>query len=235
MIIPRPGNTGMRCYYKMEDTTVATDSSGHGNTLTRAGITIFGDGAFASGKSLYMGPPPTTIGGVFKASGNVLSSTNPAEVTISMFFTQRELGSSNLNARLFEIMTNPAGGAGLRMGAFYNFSGADVIYSFFIIYSTSGARIDYTIPLGSEQHVFTFTYLASSNEIQMYDNGQLVGTDTGVGTLVCIASPTVISIGATYDKGLVNWGLTDEFIIEERIWSVREIKKYYTKIRGFFV
>jgi len=123
-------------------------------------------------------------------------------------------------------------------------SGTDGIYQmgncvlgfgFASYYDGSAGRlvVDSSVPTDTTNWYFYVWTKSSSSGQKLYRNGVLVGTQAS--TSNNSDSYSKVNIGR-FDSPGNSWfnGTLDEFILEGRIWSASDIKKYYTYAKGRF-
>lgn len=221
-----PARASMRGYWKLEN---VNDSSGNARTLTNQNSVLFNPGRF--GKAADFGSSGTTKELTLTASP--LSSSSVADITFSFWYKLNTTGSSNTQARFFELTHANSGVVGLFTWCVYTISGGNITINTLITLTGVNASLNLVMPVDSAWHHIVCVVSAGITT-KIYHNGILTGTNTGSGTYApCPAATWKFAIGAGRSVSTVQaWAMIDEFILEERVWSASEIRKYYSQSQG---
>ena len=222
-----PARTSMRGYWHLED---VSDASGNGNTLTNVNSVSFSAGKFNNCAAFSVAQNSKAL----VRTSNILSALNVANFTVSFWFKLNS--TANNNGHINQIVSAFTGPG----SAFIiNYNIADGAFSLGAMntLTTTNARAEYnpvSIPLTTEWLYVCITKV-STITVNMYINGSLVSTDTGVGTEIPLTGTYNFTIGNHRASigGFQMFASMDEYILEERIWSLSEIRKYYSQGRGF--
>jgi hypothetical protein len=214
-----PASSNYTGYYHLSD---RTDYSGNGRNLTA------GDGTFNT---------PARFGGgvqISPGTGYVMYPSNPGmdgtNITMSVWF--KYASNSHTDGQIFEVYDNTAHSQWVIT---YTNSGACNFRRGDIASFSDSAVYNYTLPTTS------FTHLALTCDrttIKGYLNGDLVVTKATSTVGNSTAYHSRINLCGYIDYDIPNrnraYGTFDEAIVEKRVWSATEIKKYYELCKGSF-
>lgn len=227
-----PERTSMRCYYHLEG---LDDSSGNGRTLTNQNTVVFNPAKFSLGADF--GSSGTNK--VLSLSANPMSSLTYANATFSFWVKFNSVSNPTAGSGYFFVLaTRVTSGAGAARCFFnYNVSAGNFNINAVIKLATGDATASYSIPVNTTNW-YNFIFVKSNTTTAiLYVNGVQVATDTGSGAdTINVNSLCTLAIGNIGHTAFANqgWHIMDEFIIEQRIWSASEIRKYYTQGLGRF-
>jgi len=223
-----PARTSMRAYYKLEN---LNDSSGNSRTLTNAGTVPFNAGKF--NKCADFGSSGTNKSLVLNA--NPMSGLLVADWTVSCWVKWNNSSTSNTNAAIWHLATRTTSGTGAGRTTFsYNVNAGNFELTARTMLTTTDAIATYNIPVNTTNWYNIIIRKVATTTIEIWVNGVMVATNTGVGSdNINVALNNCLSIGNRQLTATIQaWALIDEVIIEERLWSASEIRKYYSQGRG---
>ena len=227
--LPPSGN--YRGYYHLD--TDGTDSSGRGNNLINiSNFCTFDTGKF--GGAVSTGTSGTSKG-MTSSSTNIMSGVKPANCSVSLWMKFNSV-ANKASSVIWSIDTN-----GLATGSTFIFLYAITAGVLTVtaqqVLSTTAATVAYvfpSLPSTSDWINFVITKNASTT-VQININGIRVATNTGAGTEVGLTTGSnrfILGNGRTAAQQ--TFATYDELIVEERVWSDSEIRKYYTQSKGRF-
>lgn len=228
-----PARATMRGYYHLEG---LTDASGNGITLTNNNTVAFNAGRFTN--SANFGSSGTNKGLTY-ATANIMSVLSFANATASFWVKFNSTSNPTGNpAYFFTNATRLTSGAGAsRWFCNYTVSGGNFNIAATIKLATGDATATYSIAVNTTNWYHIVFVKSGTTTAILYVNGIQVSTNTGSGANTTnVNSLYYLSIGNIGHTALANqgWYIMDEFIIEERVWSPSEIRKYYTQGLGRF-
>jgi len=197
----------------------SSDYSGNGNNGSDTNITYglgygrFGQGASFNGSSSYISIPNAS----FPWGANY--------ITISLWFKY----SGTSGAQSFLMVSPSSGNSGLWL---YH-DNTNLKFA-----KNQGTQdITYAYTRDTNWHNFIVTS-SNSDGLKMYLDGRFVASDAADTAVIADPSQPVFA-GAYNDGGSVNNfyynGSMDELVVENRVWTQQEIKKYYSMTKGRFV
>lgn len=222
-----PARASMRVYWKLED---VNDSSGNSKTLTNATGVGFISGRFS--KAANFGSSGT--GQTLQITGGTIFSTQIVNAfTISFWFKLNNVSASNVNAGLYahDIAT----GGNMSSSLIYNISGGNITLTWRINLVTTSVIATVILPAdGNWHHVVCIRNSQTTNTL-IIDGYTYVANGVGSGANATSNGLSRFSIGNGVLGSTQAWAMIDEFIVEQRIWSASEIRKYYTQSQGRLV
>jgi hypothetical protein len=215
----------MRGYWKLEN---ENDSSGNSRNLTIRNTVNFNAGRFTNAADF--GSSGSTNG--LTLTGNPLSANQVTNLTISFWF-KLNATTSNANARLYEINT-ANGGTGSEILCYYNIAAGNITITFAWAVTGTPNTVTNTFTANTTNW-YNLVTVKSNQTSFFYINGYQVATATGTGTQLGVAFTYQFGLGTSRNLIAGGWAKIDEFIMEERVWSASEIRKYYTQARGMLI
>lgn len=224
-----PARSTMRVYYHLED---VNDASGNSQTLTNNNSVPFNAGKFNLGADFGSSGTDKSLTRVF----NPMSALTYADATYSMWVKFNNSASSNPTAGILQVATRTTSGAGAaRTVLGYNITGGNIVFTATTLLTTTNITITHSEPANTTIWYNCVLIKSGTTTLTLYVNGVQVATGTGSGSdNVNVPLTYCLAIGNRQVTPVLQaWATIDEVIIEERIWTASEIRKYYSQGRGF--
>lgn len=225
-----PERTSMRVYYHFED---ANDNSGNAVDLNNSNGVTFDRAKFTNGANYGASGTNKSLWIV----SNPMSALTYANATYSFWVKWNDI-SDLANRYMFSVATRLTSGTGAsQVYMRYTISSGTVTVEGNTRLTTTNTKVTGAFSVNTTDWHHILLVKSTTTTLLLYIDGVLVDTDTGTGSDNSPASFnacfTIGNIRATSsDNALQSLCTFDEFIIEERVWSPSEIKKYYTQSLG---
>lgn len=219
-----------RAYWRLEN---ENDSSGNSRTLTNINTVTFGAGKFSNG-ALFTNGTPFNKG--LTRDPNPFSALRPTNITFSFWFKLTDTTNhSSTFSVLFSLNTDLSGTTGMAINATYTISGGNITLS--MVQGFSGGSVTINSPaIAIDGNWHYYVYIKEGLDFRFYRDCVLMNSGTGTGNEVSSATGTHIHcIGndRASSKTREARGIMDEFIMEERVWTLREIRMIYGQYKGY--
>lgn len=212
----------MRGYWKLEN---VNDSSGNGRTMTNAG-----EVTFSAGKFKNCGVFTDSASSMLYRDGNILSALQVTNLTIVIWF---KLASTTdmTNRIVTDVCTLTTGGpTGSRITIAVVVSSGIMTVRAVNTRVTTNSDVSFNINADTNWHSIVVTKAGTT--LDLFLDGNNVGSSTGAGGETTITRSHNFYIGNSGSGGVPFVGNIDEVMVEERVWSASEIRRYYSQATG---
>lgn len=220
-----PARTSMRVYYHLENTS---DSSGNGRTLTNSGSVPFNAAKFRNGANF--GTTGSTK--VLSLTSNPLSANQVTNLTMTCWIKLN--ATLNVAAKSIITIAPTTGASGSLYQMYYVITSGVLSFGGFNNTTGTSSNVSASATLSSSVW-YNVIVVKTGLKLDLYINGIFKATNTGTGTETGTATiANNLAIGNNHVPNIQVFAIMDEVIIEERLWSASEIRKYYSQAKGFF-
>jgi hypothetical protein len=221
----------MQAYWRMED---ANDSSGNARTLTDNNTVTFGAAKFSNG-ALFNNSSPFNKG--LSRNSNPCSVLRPTNLTFSFWFKLTNTTShADTFSTFFSLSTSITDTTGMAANYTYTIVGSDIIHRVALPFSGGTVALTFTTPAETAWHYYVV--VKEGLAFRFYRDCVLLNSGTGTGNeestasgsnIICVGNDRSNAAGKLHQCK----GILDELILEERAWTLREIRLAYGMYKGF--
>lgn len=219
------GTSITKALYHLENTT---DSSGNGNTLTNNNSVAFNAAKFGNGADFGSSNSNKSL--------QILNNLGISNTSITMSCWSKRNAEISTGIQTFFAHNDST--TRTKDYVYYDYNGGTrrLIFSHTKNFVGS-ADVVYNITLGTNNW-YHLAYVFDGTNVYAYLNGLYLGTasTTGNGTTQGHNSFAIGGLPNDNGTGFNNYSssIIDEVIVENRVWSAEEVKKYYTYASGRF-
>ena len=222
-----PARTTMRAYYKLEN---VNDSSGNSATLTNIGSLTFAAAKFGNG----LNTAGVSAKGLTRTT-NILSASAVPNITVSFWFRLTNTANVGVARRFFEIIGSNGSSSATYMACYFGITlGVLRVGVNSQLTGVTCATVTSIEAANTTKWYHAVVVKSETTTLSLYINGKLVNSATGTGTDTATGTTGTYKmiVGNAYTLTYPSYGVTDEMIIEERVWSASEVRKYYNQAKG---
>ena len=220
-----PTRTTMRGYWKCED---VNDSSGNARNLTNLNTVTFNAGKFNNAADYGSSGTNKGLG----TTTNIMSALKPTSFTVSLWFKPNS--TANIATRTLAQISTAFDSTGSLFSVYYIIA-AGVFYvgsSNNLTTTAADTQVIFSSLPSTDEWINVVAVKTDATHLLIYVNGKLGTNNVGSGTETSAAGTYKFTIGNTRSLNGQVWTKVDDVIVEERIWSADEVRRYYTQGKG---